>query len=318
MLHTIRIASRRTGLSPHVIRIWERRYGVLSTGRTESNRRLYSDEDLERLSYLRELTQHGHQISMIAHLELPRLKEIIRQEAPNSSVVSNGKGDPASNGKHPSSQLISPEDYQARCLEALRQIDAEGMRELLEQAKVDLGYRATLQKVVAPLITRVGENWQEGELRVAHEHLHTNVVRDYLCSVPLGSTLATNAPELVVSTPSGGAHELGALLVMATARDLGWRVTYLGASLPAEEINAVARARSAKAIAISLVYPAGDADVRVELLRLRSLMPQTMTLILGGRAAESYRKSLAGIPGVRWCDSLDELEKMLTSMSLAS
>ena len=312
MLHTIRIASRRTGLSPHVIRIWERRYAVLATGRTESNRRLYSDEDLERLGLLRELTQHGHQISRVAHLEVPKLKELVQQETPSPATAS-----PQINGQPPSPQLISPEEYQERCIHALRQMDAASMRELLDQAKINLGYRTPLPTIVAPLISRVGEDWQEGDLRIAHEHLHTSVVRDFLCSTPAGSTVATHAPELIVSTPAGGAHELGALLVAATARDLGWRVTYLGASLPAEEINAVARARSAKAIAISLVYPAGDADVRVELLRLRSLMPQTMTLVLGGRAAESYRKSLAGIPGVRWCDSLDELEKLLTSMSLA-
>lgn len=315
MLHTIRIASRRTGLSPHVIRIWERRYGVLATERTETNRRLYCDEDLERLSLLRELTQNGHQIGMIAHLAVPKLKEIIQQENPSSPTLAPPS--PAKeNGRHTPATL-SPLDYQQKCLQAVKEIDAGGMRELLEQAKIDLGYRTTLQHVVAPLITRVGEDWQEGTLRVAHEHLHTSVVRDFLCSTPVGSVLPPQAPELIVSTPAGGAHELGALLVSATARDLGWRVTYLGASLPAEEISAVARARSAKAIAISLVYPAGDAEVRVELLRLRSLMPQAMVLILGGRAAESYRKSLAGIPGVRWCDALDELEKMLVSLSLA-
>lgn len=308
MLHTIRIASRRTGLSPHVIRIWERRYGVLASGRTESNRRLYSDEDLERLKLLRELTQHEHQIGMIAHLEVPKLRELVRQDSPSSHVGGNG------NGKHLELTPVSAEEYLERCMEAILKIDADALRNLLERARQDLGHRSTLKTVVAPLILRVGEDWQHGDLRIVHEHLNTSVVREFLSTQAPGGQAPQNAPELIVSTPVGGAHELGALLVAATARDLGWRVTYLGPSLPAEEISAVARARNAKAIAISLVYPLGDAEIRVELLRLRSLIPTAMVLILGGRAADSYRSSMSGIPGVRWCDALEDLEELLVSM----
>jgi MerR family transcriptional regulator, light-induced transcriptional regulator len=298
-------------LSPHVIRIWERRYGVLASGRTESNRRLYSDDDLERLKLLRELTQHEHQIGMIAHLEVPKLRELVRQDSPSSHVGGNGNG----NGKHPELTPVSAEEYLERCIEYILKIDAESLRSLLEQARQDLGQRATLKNVIAPLILRVGEDWQHGDLRIVHEHLNTSVVREFLGAQTVGGLTPANAPELVVSTPAGGVHELGALLVAATARDLGWRVTYLGPSLPAEEISSVARARSAKAIAISLVYPLGDAEIRVELLRLRSLMPTAMVLILGGRASESYRSSMSGIPGVRWCDALEELEELLVSMS---
>jgi MerR family transcriptional regulator, light-induced transcriptional regulator len=318
MEHTIRIASKRTGLSPHVIRIWERRYGVFASGRTESNRRLYSNDDLERLKLLGELTRHGHQIGMIAHLEVPKLRDMLRQESPTHSGNGNGNGN--GNGHSSGGMLRSPnepitaEEYVGRCIECVRKVDAQGLRMLLEQARLSLGYRATLKFVVAPMIGRVGEGWQEGDMRIAHEHLHTTVVREFLGTPAPGSALPASAPELVVSTPSGGAHELGAMLVSATARDLGWRVTYLGPSLPAEEISAVARARNAKAIAISLVYPSGDAEVRVELLRLRSLMPQVMVLILGGRAAESYRQALNGIPGVRWCHELDELEQLLVNL----
>jgi MerR family transcriptional regulator, light-induced transcriptional regulator len=309
MLHTIRIASRRTGLSPHVIRIWERRYGVLASERTESNRRLYSDEDLERLKLLRELTQDEHQIGMIAHLQVDQLRELVRADSPGHGGNGNG------NGHHAELTPVSSREYLERCVDALLKMDAEAIRRLLDSARNNLGYRATIKTIIAPLIMRVGEGWMQGDMRIAHEHLNTSVVREFLSSQPSGGGGPNNAPELIVSTPAGGAHELGALLVSATARDLGWRVTYLGPSLPAEEISSVARTRNAKAIAISLVYPLGDAEIRVELLRLRSLMPHAMVLILGGRAAESYRHSMSGIPGVRWCDAIEELEELLVSMS---
>jgi MerR family transcriptional regulator, light-induced transcriptional regulator len=317
MLHTIRIASRRTGLSPHVIRIWERRYGVLASERTETNRRLYSDEDLDRLKLLGDLTKHGHQIGMIAHLDLERLREVMDRESPNGASNGNGNGHSNGNGHGNGHKPtpISVKEYLDKCSTALRDMDAAALRELLDRARVDLGYRAAIKNVVAPLIARVGEDWQSGDLRIAHEHLNTTVVREFLSTPPAGGHPAANAPELVVSTPAGGAHELGALLVAATARDLGWRVTYLGPSLPAEEITSVAKARSARAIAISLVYPLGDSEIRIELLRIRSLMPQAMVLILGGRAAESYKHSMSGIPGVRWCDQLEDMEHLLTTMA---
>ncbi len=65
-LHPIQVAAARTGLSPHVIRVWERRYGAVKPERGDSKRRLYSDEEIERLTLLRNATQAGHPISTIA------------------------------------------------------------------------------------------------------------------------------------------------------------------------------------------------------------------------------------------------------------
>ena len=49
--HAIRIVAQKTGLSPHVIRIWEKRYGAVKPSRSDSKRRLYSEEEIERLQY---------------------------------------------------------------------------------------------------------------------------------------------------------------------------------------------------------------------------------------------------------------------------
>ncbi|HWC58696.1 MAG TPA: MerR family transcriptional regulator, partial [Verrucomicrobiae bacterium] len=73
-LLTIQAVSRRTGLSPHVIRIWEKRYNAVLPSRTESNRRLYSGEEIERLALLRDVSRAGHTISSIARLSTPELR----------------------------------------------------------------------------------------------------------------------------------------------------------------------------------------------------------------------------------------------------
>ena len=80
----IKVVAQRTGLSAHVIRIWEKRYGAVEPERTGTNRRLYSDEQVERLSLLREITQHGHSIGHVAKLPTEKLRELATQ-----SLVTN-------------------------------------------------------------------------------------------------------------------------------------------------------------------------------------------------------------------------------------
>ena len=66
--YSIKVVARRTGLSPHVIRAWERRYGAVEPERSATGRRLYSDTEIERLQALERATRAGHSIGQIAQL----------------------------------------------------------------------------------------------------------------------------------------------------------------------------------------------------------------------------------------------------------
>ena len=108
---------------------------------------------------------------------------------------------------------------------------------------------------------------------------------------------------------------LGALLAGAAAANLGWHVTYLGASLPAAEVAGAARQQRARAVALSLVYPEDDARLEGELLRLRELLPFEITLLAGGRALPAYRETLDKIGALpvkdlaHFSSTLDDLRK---------
>jgi methylmalonyl-CoA mutase cobalamin-binding subunit len=120
---------------------------------------------------------------------------------------------------------------------------------------------------------------------------------------------------LVVATPAGQIHELGALLVGATAANLGWHVTYLGASLPAAEIAGAARQNRARAVALSLVYPEDDPRLDGELTRLHESLPPEVMLLVGGRAMPAYHDALVKIGATQVKDlsqlssALDDLRK---------
>jgi MerR family transcriptional regulator, light-induced transcriptional regulator len=298
--HPIKVVCHRTGLTAHAIRVWERRYGLICCQRTDSNRRLYSDEEIERLRLLKVLTDCGHRIGTIACLGLEELYAIHQQDHPA----------PSSSAEYAPASHTSPEQCLSACMEAATQLDAPALSQLLDEARVRYGQRTTLLRVIAPLIQEVGERWRKGEMRVAHEHLATNVLRDYLAVTLRTNPLAAAAPELVVATPSGQAHEVGALLAAAAARDLGWRVTYLGPSLPAEEIAACVQLRKARAVALSMVYPSDDPHVPAELTELRQILPRNVSLIIGGRAAYGYHQAVR-VPDIRLVSCIGDLESAL-------
>ena len=109
-----------------------------------------------------------------------------------------------------------------------------------------------LQRVIAPLAQTIGELWRDGSITAAHEHFASAVIRISLGHAAKPFAGVEGAPVLVVATPSGQLHELGALLVGAAASNFGWHVTYMGASLPAGEIAGAARQNRACGIKTKL------------------------------------------------------------------
>lgn len=302
MHHPIQVASRRSGVSPHLIRIWERRYGALSPCRSQTNRRQYSEDDIRRLAALRELIERGHRISGIASLCCDELHSLLGKERELAALALPRPATPP-----------SPADCVTACLEAVKTYDGDGARCILQRARLDFGMRCVLRQVIAPLIAAVGHGWQEGEVRIGHEHLCTVVIQEFLLAPVPGSRAAASAPEVVVATPPGEAHDLGAMLAASAARDLGWRVTYLGANLRADEITACALARKARAVALSVVYPDGDPDVAFQLRKLRGLLPASTAIVIGGRAARSYETQMDDLE-LLWAHTLPDFDMLLGTL----
>lgn len=172
------------------------------------------------------------------------------------------------------------------------------LSDTLQRAGTALGGQGVIHRLVAPLIQTLGDLWREGQITAAHEHFATGHIRAFLASLsrPFGGGVA--APALIVATPAGQVHEMGAWLVGAVATNLGWNVTCLGASLPAAEIAGAARQKQARAVALSLVYPEDDAGLPGELTLLRESLTAETALVVGGRAMPAYRETLAPLGAI--------------------
>ena len=279
--YPIQLVARLTGLSAHVIRIWEQRYRAVEPKRTATKRRLYSQRDIERLNLLQDLTQAGHRIGQVAQLPTDKLGKLVTAS-------------PHLQARAPRTAAESPKSvsFLDECVAAVKSLDAHALDDALKRAATALGALGLLQRVVAPLTQTVGELWREGTLTAAHEHFATGTIRVFLGNLAKPFGAMDNAPVLIVATPAGQVHELGALLVGATAANLGWQVTYLGASLAAAEIAGAAQQRRARAVALSLVYPEDDPRLEGEMILLRESLPAEVKLLAGGRAMPAYRDAL--------------------------
>jgi MerR family transcriptional regulator, light-induced transcriptional regulator len=305
--HPIRVVARRTGLTAHVIRAWEKRYGAVEPKRTETNRRVYSLEDIERLALLRRATLAGRSIGQIATLPMDELRALVEEDEAAARSV-----EPAT-GYEPRATRDDASKILRACLQAVEALDAPAIQTVLNRASISLTRPTLMQEVIVPLMHRLGDAWRDGDVRVAHEHLASAVVRSFLGSLNGAFESRPTAPEIIVTTPSGQLHELGALLVAATAASGGWRATYLGPNLPSEEIAAAARQNRTRAVGLSIVYPTDDPHVRTELRRLQQLLDPQVAVLVGGRSAGSYRDVIEA-SGMIYASDLAALREALDSL----
>ncbi len=297
--HSIKMAAKMTGLSAHVIRVWEKRYAAVEPDRTPTNRRRYSDAEIERLKLLRQATASGHSIGHIAKLPTPELARMV-----SSAAVG------AASSAQPRAMESPAQSFHDSCLAAVKELDGNRLDEALQRAVIALGHQGLLRQVAGPLVQTIGELWRNGTVTAAHGHFLTARLTVFLGQLSGEFPMSALAPCIVIATPAGQLHELGAVIVNAAAAQVGWRTTYLGASLPAAEIAGAVRQRQARVVALSIVYPEDDPNLPQELINLHRFLPSGTQILVGGRAAHAYRETLERI-GAQLTHGIDEFCTLL-------
>ena len=186
----------------------------------------------------------------------------------------------------------------SNCLEAVKAYDAKKLETLLLKASSKMSQPQLIENLIIPLVYKVGDMWHDGTIRVANEHLASAVLRSFLANLIDQHKPSENAPIVISATPRGQDHELGALIAGVTAAAVGWKVIYLGPNLPVEEIAAVTDSLKAKVVALSIVYPTDDPQLKKDLLNLIKMLSSNVSLIVGGRSAGGYLDVLDEIGAV--------------------
>ena len=280
-----------TGVSVHALRAWERRYHTVAPERTPGGDRLYSDAEVARLHLIKQLLEYGHAISELAQRSADELAALLARHGARIQA-------PTQPGF---------EEIRTAFFEALRTMDFEHAERLLSRAAVSLDPGELIFDVVAPLLQEVGSLWERGELRIAHEHAASAILRNLLGALLRTQPIDPGAPAVVIAAPAHELHEFGALLACMIAVSCGWRVTYLGPNLPAAEIAHVVDVRGARLLLLSLVLR-GEESREVELRALDKLVPARVRILVGGHASE---EAAVWLPRARRIEDLRALEAFL-------
>lgn len=228
-----------TGIKAHTLRVWERRYQFLKPQRTETNIRFYTDEQLRKLINISILNRNGHRISKLNQMP----EEEIHQRV--NEILSN-------------SDKSIEDDIQGLTL-AMLEMNEEKFNQIYQAHIIRKGLLRTITDVIYPFLNHVGVLWITNKAYPAQEHFITNLIRQKIISAIESYThVPENAPSIVLFLPDGENHELGLLLSSFVARDLGWKVYYLGQNVPREDIKDVIELVKPQAIMTMLIGPRKD------------------------------------------------------------
>lgn len=245
---------------------------MVEPGRSEGGQRLYSDDDVQRLSLLHRVVGEGRNISQVATLTLTELQELVEEDEMERV------GPPAP----PPLGSISALAILDGARRAVGEMDQAQLERILTRGAMAISVPTLVDDVLIPLLGGIGISWRRGELGPAHEHLASVVIRRFLEWLLDTLDVGNAGPILIAATPARERHELGALLSAVSAASEGWKAIYLGPDLPPEEIASAADRLGARVVALSLVDPALSEAFVTEISGLREALPAAVRLVVGG------------------------------------
>jgi DNA-binding transcriptional MerR regulator len=225
--------SRRVGVSEHVLRAWERRYGVPVPIRSVGGFRLYSPADEVRIRRMQAHMAHGLSTAQAA-------RAVLEEKPPFTPAGVTGQSS--------STGATAPAEALARTLEAF---DEPAAQAALDRLLSDYTVESVLRDVLLPYLRRLGERWASGEVSIAHEHFASNLLRGRLTSLARGWGNGTG-PTAVLACAPKEQHDLPLLMMGITLSRLGWRIIYLGVDTPIEELSQVAGREHADLVVLAL------------------------------------------------------------------
>lgn len=266
--YPIKAVEKITGLTGFVIRAWEKRYNVVSPARTDTNRRVFTEDDVRKLILLKKATEQGYKISNLATKSISELESLLGEEG-RLSGVSTERTD------------ISTKNFVENSILAISELNAKSFEIILLRAFVQLPLYTFIDDFVVPFLKITGDKWAAGELSIVHEHFASESLRSFLTDVSAKLHVPQGAPKILVATPKGQLHEFGILIAQITAAAAGFEVVNLGINLPAEEMIIAAQTLKPAALVLSIIIPAQLEEIQEEINKL-TILPDDISIIVGG------------------------------------
>jgi MerR family transcriptional regulator, light-induced transcriptional regulator len=245
--------ARRTGVSPELLRAWERRYGLLRPIRSEGGFRLYTAEDGERVARMQQGLEGGLSAAEAARRALAQVR-------PVEGLLDDGR---------------------RRVLTAVRDYDETSVHGVLDEALTAFSLETVVQELVLPTLRDVGDAWERGDLEVGQEHFASNLLRERLLGLARlwgrgGGPLA------ILACAPGERHDIGLIAFGLVLRSHGWRIIFLGADTPVATLEQAVSTTEPRLVVVASVDPARFEAEAAGLKRIARKAP----LALSGAGAD--------------------------------
>lgn len=260
--YSIKDIEKFTGIKAHTIRIWEKRYRVIDPERTDTNIRYYSDADLKKLLNISILNRNGFKISDIVWMGEDELSEKVLQVT----------------------QRIYDADTQLEGLVvAMIELDELKFDKLLSSSIIKFGFEQAVLQVIYPFFERVGLLWQVGSISPAQEHFMSNLIRQKLIVAidGLAMGIANDSKTFLLFLPEGEWHEIGLLFSCYILRKRGYKVVYLGQSVPYNNLKEVVNLRNCNVLLTQFISAITDEELQNYINKLSFDYPE-MSIFMGG------------------------------------
>jgi MerR family transcriptional regulator, light-induced transcriptional regulator len=254
--------ARRVGVSPELLRAWERRYGLLQPIRSAGGFRLYTDDDAERVSRMKAALDEGLSAAEAARRALAQV--------------------------HAAERPL--DDARARLLAAARSYDETAVHSVLDAAFTGFSLETVLQELVLPVLREIGSEWERGTLDIGHEHFASNLVRERLLALARFWGRGGGPLALLACAP-GERHDIGLIAFGLVLRSYGWRIIFLGADTPLATLGEAVKATEPRLVVVASTECGLLEIIAKELRRLARSAP----LVLSGAGASEELCARIGV-----------------------
>jgi MerR family transcriptional regulator, light-induced transcriptional regulator len=288
---TIKDLENLSGIKAHTIRIWEQRYQFLKPSRTDTNIRYYSSDELKKLLNIALLNKYGFKISHIDKMGEGELNEKIMS-------------------------LTGPEAFQERIvnelIQAMVDLDIDSFEETLDRYIKSKGVERAITQIIFPFLEKIGVLWITNRINPAQEHLVTNVVRQKLIVgiQEVRSSLRSDKTVLLF-LPEGEYHEIGLLFVHYILKSRGVKVIYLGANVPVDDVEFVAKLKQPDYLfshLTSVTHKFNFDKFLIDITRKSANVP----LIISGQLAQTYQKRIPA--SIKFKKSFNEVMEFISQL----
>lgn len=263
--------SRRVGVSPELLRAWERRYGLLQPSRTDGGFRLYSEEDVARVRRMQQLLDEGLAASEAAGAVMAETPATPATQQPEMTELP---------------VLRSHGVELQRALEAFDEVQAQW---LLDRVLASFQLEVVLSELLLPYLQDLGERWARGEVTVAQEHFASQVIRGRLLALGQGWDRGLGS-RVLLACPPNELHDLPLVMFGLVLRRYGWRILFLGPSTPVGTLQAAARTVLPDLIVLAATNATIFEDTADEIAALATEWP--VAIAGEGASAEFARRTV--------------------------